>query len=98
MSRKDVLLSLDQEADPGTAARSKLWSWGQVGIDHVVHFPFTVRLFFPPSQRVFKPHSGEFVESLTFIRDGIVWHRLMIDAQAIRPGRIGVRLARNQTA
>jgi hypothetical protein len=46
----------------------------------------------------FEPHSVECIEALTFILDGIVWHRLMIDAQATRSGRIGVRLARNQTA
>ena len=35
------------------------------------------------------PHSVACVESLTFIRDGIIWYRLLIDAQAIpRAGRL----------
>ena len=46
---------------------------------------------------MFEPHSVACVESLPFIRDGIVWYRLMIDAQAIRSRRVGLRRA-NQPA
>src|ERR1035437_2567347 len=59
-------------------------------VNHCEGFP-------KPSRSVFEPHALSCVESLTFIRDGIVWYRSMIDAQAIRSRRSGLRRA-NQPA